>query len=63
MKRTEMIRTLIIDAAKGDKYPLRGLIDWLIYDKHISMGRIFEIAERRFRIPKHALLITLIDLH
>lgn len=63
MKHTQMIRTFITEAGHGDNCALQGLIDYLVYEKHIPFERILEIAERHFGIRRDVLLFTLVTVH
>lgn len=59
MKRTEMIRLLIDDAAHGQLAPLAGFIDWLVVDHKVSLIRIIKLGEKHFSIPRETLVATL----
>ena len=51
------IALIIDDAAHGDLYPLKGLLDYL-QDKDYPLARLIDIGEKHFRIPRRVLLET-----
>lgn len=54
MIRKDIVRMCLMDAVHGEPHPLMGLLDYLVYDCHISLDRIVEIGERQFHLPKQA---------
>lgn len=51
--RKTLIRSILIDAGKGDNYPLIGLLHWLKYDLGYNNERIADIAYRQFALPHY----------
>lgn len=59
MKRKEMISMCLMDALHGDLFPLMGLIDWLLTEKHLTVTRIMDLGERHFGIPRQTTFDTI----
>jgi len=59
MSYTQSIRAALTDLAEGDPTFAMGLLDYYVNEKQVSLPRILDILERRFHIPKYALIGTL----
>lgn len=59
MNTSKMIRNVLTEAARGERHPLMGLIDWLTYDKGYSVRRIIRFSDRTLGIPRATALKTL----
>jgi hypothetical protein len=62
MIRKDLIRSCLMDACHGEPHPLMGLLDYLVYDCHISLERLVDIGERSFGLPKQAGYGAIYDL-
>lgn len=61
MRKLELISTILIDAAQGDRFPLYGLIDYMVNDCGVSLSRLKDIA-LRLHLPIDSIDLTLIEL-
>lgn len=59
MKRKEYISLALTALAHGDPIPLRGTMDYLIYNLNYDLQRLIRSADKHFGIPKEVCLATL----
>lgn len=57
-----IVELCMTDYAKGDSFPLSGMLDWLLNDLSIPPERIYKIAWRQWGIPRHVVQNTIFEI-